>query len=337
MSGAVMPEWRWVERFAALFEACGLAPGDQAIVVGERRGRDETVTTSRMALEMLGVSSATMRLCSPEPRGRSILGANPAAVAGLGAADLVVDCTRAGLDGESRLADVLSQGARVLRLVREAPTVLASMTVDPPLRYRVSEARRSLGEASALTLSSPAGTALELSLSDAEIVGDPGWTVEPGTHARWPGGRVGAVVDKGAVDGTLALSPCDLVVDPGLMVRSAISLAIEDGRLWAVDGDPADPIVGLLRDREGGTALVHALRWGLNDAARWPMAGRSLPSPHECAVATGVVTITLTWPKPPGRARRFLELAMAGCSVDVDGVEVVGPPEQQGGLGAIEP
>ena len=61
-----------------------------------------------------------------------------------------------------------------------------------------------------MTVTSAAGTDLDIDLTGASTVGVWGWTDRPGTLAHWPGGLVVSFPRAATVNGTLVLDRGDI-------------------------------------------------------------------------------------------------------------------------------
>ena len=61
-----------------------------------------------------------------------------------------------------------------------------------------------------MTVTSAAGTELDVDMAGASTVGIWGWTDKPGTLAHWPGGIVVSFPKAGPVNGTLVLDRGDV-------------------------------------------------------------------------------------------------------------------------------
>src|SRR5262249_13814789 len=106
-------------------------------------------------------------------------------VTALGQAGFVVDCTVEGLMHAPETPEILKAGARILVISNEHPEALERMTPDPALEQRVRTATKMLRGAKRMSVSSNAGTKLDIDLAGASTVGVWGWTDRPGTLAHW--------------------------------------------------------------------------------------------------------------------------------------------------------
>ena len=85
--------------------------------------------------------------------------------------------------------EILKAGARIMVISNEHPEALERMR--PILRWkRRCAAARMLRGSKRMTVTSDAGTDLDVDMEGAPTVGIWGWTDKPGTLAHWPGGIV---------------------------------------------------------------------------------------------------------------------------------------------------
>jgi 2,5-dihydroxypyridine 5,6-dioxygenase len=214
-----MTEWRYITAFADHFARCGLVDGEVVALLSESQSRADLVETARLAAQSLGgrvfdVVVATPASAHPVPirstgASQAIAG-NPAVIAALAAAGLVIDCTVEGLLHAPELGAILSGGARVLMISNEHPDIFERLGWDPDLPRRVGVAHDWLRQAAAMRVTSDAGTDLAVDLAGAITAGSTGVTDGPGSIAHWPGGLVIAFPRANTVSGT---SP--LLAEPG--------------------------------------------------------------------------------------------------------------------------
>ena len=149
-----MAEWRWVQCFADQLRRCRLTEGEVVAVLSESSSRPELVETARLAVESLG--GRVFDLVVPTPANdqpvairstgaSQALQGNPAVLAGLAAAGLVVDCTVEGLLHAPELGTILDGGARVLMISNEHPETFERLPFDPTLAARVDPGTRPSG------------------------------------------------------------------------------------------------------------------------------------------------------------------------------------------------
>lgn len=276
-----MTEWRYVSAFASHFERCGLRPDEVVAVLSETQSRPSLVETARLAAQSLGarvfdVVVPTPASSHPVPirstgASQAIAG-NPAVIAGLGAAGLVIDCTVEGLLHAPELGDILELGARVLMISNEHPDTFDRLAWDDDLPRRVELGHTWLRGARTMRVTSEAGTDLVVSLAGAVTAGSTGLTAGPGSIAHWPGGLVLAFPAAGSVSGRIVLAAGDINLTFNRYVETPVALSVVEDHIERIDGDGVDAALfrsylAAFGDR-ASYATSH-VGWGMNEAARW--------------------------------------------------------------------
>jgi 2,5-dihydroxypyridine 5,6-dioxygenase len=274
-------EGKWIACFAEVFGRCGVQAGDAVAILSETQSREVNVQLAELALHRLGarefhVVVPTPRLSAPAPV-RST-GASDAlqrlgpAVSALAQSVMVVDLTVEGLLHAVELPEILKGGARVLMVSNEHPEILERCLPDAALEAQVREAMRRLKSAQRMTVTSPAGTELDISLAGARIGGVWGYTAKPGTVAHWPGGICLAFPAAKSVNGTLVMAPGDVNLTFKRYLQDRIVLRVADDYVREIEGDGVD--ADLMREYfaswgERAAYAVSHVGWGLNARARW--------------------------------------------------------------------
>jgi 2,5-dihydroxypyridine 5,6-dioxygenase len=340
---APMTEWRWIRIFAQQLQRCGLADGEVVAVLSESASRSELVETARLAAEMLGGQVFDLVVRTPvndQPVAVRSTGAsralqgNPAVLAALAAAGLVVDCTVEGLLHAPELGAVLGGGARVLMISNEHPESFERFAFDPTLDERVAEAHRRLASASAMHVTSAAGTDLTVRLEGAVTAGSTGLTDGPGTIAHWPGGLVLAFPAPGTVEGTIVLASGDLNLTFKRYLEGPVTLTVVDDHVTDIGGEGVDAdlfrsYLAAFAEAEGDRSVYACshVGWGLNRHARWDQLElydkRDVNGTEARAFAGGFLYST----GANEVAKRFtaghFDLPMRRCTITLDGQPVV--------------
>lgn len=350
MSGA---EWRWVQRFAAQLELCGLSSSELCVVLSESTSRPEIVQSAVLAAQSLGTE--TFQVVMPTPAnpgpvalrstGTSLaLQQNPAAIAALCRADFIVDCTVEGLLHARELGQILESGSRVLMISNELPETFERMHHDEDMARRVQLGYDMICAASTMTVTSAAGTDLTVRLDGSFRAGSTGVTSGPGSIAHWPGGLVLAFPARNSVNGTIVLAPGDLNCTFKSVVRSPIRLTVADDYVVAVDGDGIDArqlasYMAAFNDREA-YASSH-LGWGMNPGARWDaleMYDRAQTNAIEARAFEGNFMYSTGANETADRFTRcHFDLPMLDCTVALDGELVVEDGHLRGDLAPAVP
>ncbi|HJX21898.1 MAG TPA: hypothetical protein VJ454_12970, partial [Steroidobacteraceae bacterium] len=193
-------------------------------------------------------------------------------VAALEQAGFVVDCTLEGLMHAPETPAILKAGARILYISNEHPEALERMRPDGKLEQRVRTAAKMLRGSKRMTVTSDAGTNLDVDMAGASTVGIWGWTEKPGTLAHWPGGIVVSFPKSGTVNGTLVLDRGDVNLTFKRYLEAPVTLTLEQDYLTRVDGIGADAemmrtYLAAWGDREA-YAVSH-VGFGMNPNARY--------------------------------------------------------------------
>lgn len=332
------PDWL-VELFATQLAACAVRPGERAIVLCETDSRPVLVGAATAALVRLGTRPEVVEVPTPPPAGmlpiRSTgasraLGGQPAAVARLAGADVVVDCTVEGLLHARELPAVLAGGARVLMVSNEHPEVFARLAGDDGLAERVADHLARLRAARSMHVTSAAGTDLIVSLAGAFTAGSDGTVTEPGGIAHWPGGLVLAFPAAGTVAGTVVLAPGDVNLTFKEYVRTPVRLTVVDDRITAIEGEGPD--AEHLRDHllawgEPDALAVSHVGWGLHTRCRWESLlfyDKADTNGTELRAVAGGFLYSTGANEVAGRwCVGHFDLPMRHCTVRLDGTPVV--------------
>jgi 2,5-dihydroxypyridine 5,6-dioxygenase len=341
-------EWRWIEVFSHHLRACALGHGEVVAVLSESASRPELVETSRIAAQMLGGCVYDVVVPTPpnpgpvalRSTGASVaLAGNRGAIAGLAAADLVIDCTVEGLLHAPELGEILGAGARVLMVSNEHPENFERYAEDPTLARRVELGVQLLERAAEMRVTSTAGTDLTARLDGAFRAGSSGAATEPGTIAHWPGGLCLAFPAAHCVEGVVVLAPGDLNLTFKTYVREPVTLRIEDDHVVAIEGDGLDAdlfrsYLSAFGDRE--SYAVSHVGFGMNRRARWDyleLYDKAAINGTEARAFAGNFLFSTGANENAGRyTPGHFDLPMRNCSVALDGQVVVAAGALQGDL-----
>src|SRR5215831_10613439 len=169
-------EGKWIDAFCEVFARCAVNKGDSAAILSETQSRRLNVHLAELALLRLG--ARPFHIVVPTPRNphpvpvrstgaSEALGGLAPVVAALGQAGFVVDCTIEGLMHAPETPAILKAGARILVISNEHPEALERLAPDPALETRVRAAAKMLRGARRMTVTSGAGTSLEIDMAGA--------------------------------------------------------------------------------------------------------------------------------------------------------------------------
>lgn len=252
--------------------------------------------------------------------GRSQLDDNPMALAAMKEADLVIDLVFLLFTPAQR--EVLKSGTRML-LAYEPPEILARVMPSLEDRRRVLAARDAYLAGKEIRITSPAGTDLRARVGDYPITAEYGFVDEPGRWDHWPSGFVARVPNEGTANGTVVLSPGDIILPFKNYLQAPIRLTVEDGLIQRIEGGlEAEFLQAHVRDFDEPDAFaVSHLGWGLQPKARWTSLG--LYDKHatvgmEARAFYGNFLFS-TGPSLKRKTRCHLDIPMRNCSFSIDG------------------
>jgi 2,5-dihydroxypyridine 5,6-dioxygenase len=248
--------------------------GETVAVLSRGSERSDYADAFLFAAGQLGASAYHMRL--PEPSGssgawavgESGLATNPRAVEALQQADMLVDLTFL-LFSKEQFA-IQGAGTRVLTVVEPAP-LLARLMPTPELRERVEVGAELLAGAGAMRITSPAGTDVTYRLGRYPTMSEYGYTDQPGRWDHWPAAFVFTGGTDDGVDGTIVLSPGDVLLPFNTYVQTPVTLTIEKGFITDIRGGlDAELLSSYIESFEDprGYGMSH-VGWGLDERAKW--------------------------------------------------------------------
>jgi 2,5-dihydroxypyridine 5,6-dioxygenase len=332
-------EGKWIDAFCEVFERCAVKRGDTAAILSETQSRALNVHIAELALLRIGARS--FHLVIPSARNRhpvpvrstgasEAIGKLEPVVNALGQAGFVVDCTIEGLMHAPETPAILKAGARILVISNEHPEALERMAPDTALEKNVRAAAKMLRGAKRMTVTSAAGSELDVDMVGASTVGVWGWTDRPGTLAHWPGGIVVSFPKSGAVNGTLVLDRGDLNLTFKRYLESQVRLTLEADYVTRIEGEGADAemmrsYLAAWGDREA-YAVSH-VGFGLNRKARYEslaMYDRQHTNGTELRAVAGNFLFSTGANEFAGRyTAGHFDLPVMRTTIDVDGTTVV--------------
>lgn len=267
--------------FQREFRLCRLEPGEVVAVVSESGSRAEYVEASLGAAQALG--ARVFHLGLPKTHRQDVpfidearAGGNrqsalSTAVKALKEANLVIDLTVEGLIHAPERGEILGAGARMLTII-EPPDVLHRCFPREDLRRRVERAAQLLGESTTLRVTSDAGTDLTMTVAQAPLVTQYGYTDQRGRWDHWPSGLVAVYPQEGSTHGTVVLDVGDIVFPFKRYIESPVEFVVRQGYIREINGQGLD--ADLLRDyfaswRDPEAYATSHMGWGLDETARW--------------------------------------------------------------------
>jgi len=188
--------------------------------------------------------------------------------------DFVADLTSIGFLHSERQVEMLSGGARMLR-VREPIEVLQRLFPTREIKARVEAGARVLGASRRLRVTTPAGTDLSVDRGDRPVFMQYGFADRPGRWDHWPTAQVVQAPAEDTAAGVLVMTPGDFIGHR--YVASPVRLEVEHGRITRMEGAGLDVVI--LRDhlaRGQGTDAdrISHIGWGCDRRARYDALDR---------------------------------------------------------------
>lgn len=262
--------------FRKEFELCNVSKGETIALLSDLSSRREYVGAAFAAADDLGADIYEMCVNSVPSWtkvGVATVGASKGTLEALKAADLLV-CLHIPLFTKW-LKEVMNAGTRVLMVI-DAPDDLDQLMAPPGLKEAVVYAGKRLEAAKTMRVTSKPGTDLTVQLGEYPTMIQYGFAELPGRFDHWGGGHVHTFPNEGTANGTVAISPGDIIVLPyNRYVQDEIRLEIRDGFIREVEGGVDAALMNHWLDDNrahpddmDGHAISH-LGWGLNPQARW--------------------------------------------------------------------
>jgi 2,5-dihydroxypyridine 5,6-dioxygenase len=252
----------------------GVHEGETIAVLSRGAERLDYADAFLYAAQRLGASTYHMRLPAPGSVsaawavGDSGLATNPLAVDALKQTDMLVDLTFL-LFSKEQFA-IQGAGTRILTVVEPAP-LLARLMPTQELRERVEVGAELLSKAASMRITSPGGTDVTYRLGVYPTMSEYGYTDQPGRWDHWPAAFVFTGGADDGVDGTIVLSPGDVLLPFNTYVQAPVRFTIEKGFITDIRGGlDAELLTSYIRsfDDPRGYGMSH-VGWGLDERAQW--------------------------------------------------------------------
>ena len=265
-----------VALFKAELELCKVGPGETVSVLSEGEVRADYAQAFLAAAQQLGATAMHVNVLPRNTSqgfagnmGKTAIAGNRSAIEALKSSDIVIDLMFL-LFSEEQL-EITNSGTRML-LVLEPVEVLSRMFPNSNLRKRVEFGAELLRKSEKLQITSPGGTDIVYKLGSYPVITEYGFTDEPGRWDHWPSGFLFTGGDDNGVDGTVVLSPGDIICAFRRYVENPVRLTIERGFVTEIEGKGLE--ASLLRNYMAGfnderAYAVSHIGWGLNQLADW--------------------------------------------------------------------
>jgi 2,5-dihydroxypyridine 5,6-dioxygenase len=330
-----------LDAFTRELELCEVKQGEHVVVLSEPGSRGDYVAAAFGAAKSLGahVIAAAVPGGSPAPMPSTHTGAGPglasvlndtAAQDLLKSADLVVDLTQEGFIHAPVQQEILRAGTRII-FVCDAPDVLVRNLPSKGDKARVTAGADLLKRSETMRVTSGAGTDLTVRLDNSHPEFQVGFADDPGRWDHWPSTMVMCWPEIS--DGQLVLAEGDILLPFKEYVRDPVTLEIAGGHIEKVTGGAEAQLLRTFFDDaedQWGDRWARSLShmgWGLMKSADWfatAMYGKGdLMGMDARAFAGNFLWSTGPHPVLGRESYAHLDIAMRGCTVSVDGTDVV--------------
>lgn len=341
-------EGKWINAFVKVFELCKIQAGDAVAILSETQSRALNVQLTELALLQLNARPFHLQVPTPVQQApvpvRSTGASNALqqlgpVVKALSDSVMVVDLTVEGLLHAPELPMILKGGARVLMVSNEHPDALERLLPDPALTARIKTGIKMARAANTMKVSSEAGTALNIDMTDAISAGVWGYCEHPGTVAHWPGGLVVNFPKANSVNGTLVMDVGDINLTFKRYLEQAVILQIENDYVQAIEGSGTD--AELMRryfaawEDRNAYAVSH-VGWGMNPRARYEALTmydqRDTNGTELRAFAGNFLYSTGANETADRHTLGHFDLPLRGCTIHLDDTMIVNNGELQNEL-----
>jgi 2,5-dihydroxypyridine 5,6-dioxygenase len=269
-----------VPMFRNMFELCKLNPTESLVLVTEPDSNQEYAAAMYGAARGIGADVLTLMMPSPKPEqvpvmrsgnvSSTILTGSKLAVDTLKRADMVIDLSSGGLLHSKEQREILGAGTRIL-MVHDPVECLQRLFPTLEDKSRVERGMERLKKGRKIHLESDSGSNVTFDMTDRPVIGQWGFTDEPGRWDHWPGAFQYTIPTEGMGDGTLVMDVGDIWYPVKRFITTPVKMKFENGAVVAIEGGfdalmIRDYIEGW-KDPEG-FAISH-LGWGSHPNALW--------------------------------------------------------------------
>jgi 2,5-dihydroxypyridine 5,6-dioxygenase len=322
-------------------EACRLRPDESCLIITDT-AYDPTPSAACLGAALaLEANPALLTLPFSRPfRGESL-------AATLAEADLIVGFTTHRLHYDPYLRAALDGGTRALLAVQPSH-VLQRLTADPEVVARTRLGAERLASATTLSITSPHGTELTMTVSGRPALAHCGVADEPGHFDFWGAAMVEIAPLEGSVEGTLVLGRGDQVFHLGRYIDDEVRIQFEKGRAVSIGGGlDAVLLESHLSSYDDPNAfLAGHVAWGTDHRASWTAPLVQFPEAGAGNADTegflGSVQVELGSNDDQFfggtiRSDAHLGLCLLGASVALDGERVIEAGRFTGSLQSCQP
>lgn len=326
----------FVIAWKSVLDQCQLKSGEQVAILTTDDSNQQIVRCARMAVGLMGGILTMINLPAMNGEkalsrdksgyvGTTYLAHSTAAVAGLKAADLVIDTMQLLFSQEQE--QILKAGTRMLLAV-EPPETMMRMIPSPEAKNKVFGANKFMEPAKEMTVTSRAGTDFRCALGQYPVLMQYGLADAPGRWDHWPSCMIARWPDEGTSEGVIVIDEGDILLPFKRYASDKIFLTIEKGFVTKIEGGWTAEYMRRFMDSfddPDAYAMAH-VGWGLENRASWTTLGlydreAGLSMDSRCFAGNFLFS---TGPNTEAGGSRdtpcHLDIPLRGCSLSLDGV-----------------
>lgn len=269
-----------VPLFRRMLELCKLKATESLIVLTEPDANQDYAAALYGAARDIGAETLILMVPSAPPEqvpiirtgnvSSAILSGGTLAIETLKQADLVIDLSTGGLLHSKEQRLILESGTRML-MVHDPVEALERMFPTTEDKARVERGIARLKAAKRIRITSDNGSDVWFDIGGRPIIGQYGYTDEPGRWDHWPGAFQYTIPSEGKGDGVIVLDPGDIWYPAKRYITTPVTMRFENGAVTSIEGGLdafliRDYIQGW-QDPEG-FAISHT-GWGSHRRALW--------------------------------------------------------------------
>lgn len=321
-------------------ELCKVKPGEFIVVASQPESREGYVDAFLAAIESLGAHGINLEFPGIRHAELPFIGRQtedvdnfietvPQAMETLKKADMVVDVTSEGLVHTKARTVTIESGARML-MVWEKPEILERLFPRESLRTRVEKSMKMLKSTSSVRVTSNAGTDITVQLDDnTPIIGQYGYTDQPGRWDHFAGGFVAFYPIEESVTGRIVLDAGDILLPLNRYIESPIDITIEKGLITDIKGSGLD--TKLFKQyfeswNDDEVYYTSHFGWGLDENALWEAL--SFYGNETYGMDARAFAGNFMWSTGPNvHAGRYTQchydIPMRDCTIELDGEKII--------------
>lgn len=269
-----------VPLFKRMLELCKLQSTEALVILTEPEANQEYAAAIYGAARDIGAETLMLMVPSAPPEqvpvmrsgnaSSTILSKSKLAIDTLKRADMVIDLSSGGLLHSREQRSILESGTRML-LVHDPVEALQRLFPSEEDKGRVERGVARLAVAHRVRLESDSGSNVWFEIAERPVIGQYGYTDQPGRWDHWPGAFQYTIPHEGVGEGTLVLDPGDIWYPAKRFITTPVTLKFEKGAVVSITGGydafMIREYIENWHDPEG-FAISH-IGWGSHPRALW--------------------------------------------------------------------